>query len=163
MKKPSNNTPRQPVVPLVDIDGAIDLDDLDTQPQHIINWLANTPNKDLAAGKALRFRGMCLMLIGGLYPGAGIRVHRVGYSVESDFKTKGTTLYKMRSAFDMEAIYRITMIECDAGDESGYVWSRDNSGQGYTADEYCNLLELGADQLGHLMMFSICREGIQHW
>lgn len=139
----------------------MDLDD--AQPQHIIDWLENSPDKDLAAGKTLRFRGMCLMLIGRLYPRAKIRVHRLGCPADSDFMTKGTTLYKMRSAFDMKAIYRITMIECDAGDERDFVWSQNNAGQGYSADEYCNLLELGADQLGHLMMFSICREGIQCW
>lgn len=145
------------------MDGAVDMDT--AQPQGIIDWRANIPTPGPPhPGKTLRFRGMCLMLIGILYPGAKFRIHRLGHPKESDFKTKGSTLYKMRSAFDMEAIYRITMIECDACcNENEVFWSQDNAGLGFTADEYCNLLELGTDQLGALMMFSICRNGTHQW
>lgn len=115
------------------------------------------------AGKTVRFRGICLMNIGWLYSDANAYIHRIGAPVESSFEVKGTVLYGMRSAFAAEAIYRVTLSQCDAPDQSGIGWHSIDSGHGCTADEYCNLLELGKDCIGQLMMFTICRSGACFW
>lgn len=131
---------------------------------HLKHQELEDDNPNPVVRKTIRFRGVSLRTIGMVYPDADVLVHRLGEPVESDFEAKGGVLYSMRSAFDSQAIYRVTLTKCDAPNESSIYWSQSHlDGLGYTADGYCNLLELGGADLGQMMMFTICRNDLHFW
>ncbi|KAJ4423232.1 hypothetical protein N0V82_002093 [Gnomoniopsis sp. IMI 355080] len=136
-----------------DVEGAIVMDANEAEPPSIIGYCMKTQREEnirapvAAPGKTLRFRGSFLQNIGKIFPFADVYVHRIGDPVESDFELKGIILYKMRSVLDAQAIYRITLNKCDAANQNGIIWDPQHSGHDYSADDYCNLLELGKEKI----------------
>lgn len=112
-----------------------------------------------------RFQGCCLELIGTFYPDADLAIHRIGDPEVNDFSIKGRNLTFLRSLTrDHKAIYRVTLSECDAPNQSCVGWSRGAlGGRGFTADDFCNLLELGSDQVGKMMMITVKKDGVVAW
>ncbi|KAJ4387916.1 hypothetical protein N0V93_008519 [Gnomoniopsis smithogilvyi] len=166
------SVPRQEAVhqdAVIDGEDATEVGDAD--PEYIIGYWpksqqqqGNVPSPVVAGGRTLRFRGSFMPNIGKVFPYADVYIHRVGAPLETDFEVKGSILFGMRSAFDPQAIYRVTLTKCDAGVEHGIIWNLQNStDQGYTADEYCNMLELGESHFRRMMMFTIHERGLRYW
>lgn len=161
-------SPGQHAIPSVEDSPGMEADEAEPGLSIIGYCLKTQQQADISApvagtGRTLRFRGSFLLNIGKMFPCSDVCVHRIGDPVESDFEVKGTVLYGMRSVFDAQPIYRITLSKCDIANENGILWNLQDSGHGFTADDYCNLLELGKDYLGDLMMLAINMRGMRCW
>lgn len=117
-------------------------------------------------GSTFRFRGLALAIIGQLFPEAHFEIHRVGYPEETDFSPVGTELVEKLTDIDTESIFRVTMTQCDTPREAEgpLFWSKMNTYPGcLTAEEYGNILKLGRDGLGKIMLLTFCDDRNHSW
>lgn len=131
----------------------------------VTNQNAATPNPPIRGGTC-RFRGLSLAVIGQLFPNAHFEIHRIGYPKEFDFTPVGSELAIMHALIDAEAMFRVTMTQCDTPCESEgpLFWSKRLSvPEGLTADEYCKILELGQPRLGKIILFTYCSQQNRSW
>ncbi|ROW04896.1 hypothetical protein VMCG_04904 [Cytospora schulzeri] len=101
-----------------------------------------------------------------LFPNAHFDIHRIGYSTDADFRLVGRDLEVMLALIDPEAIFRVTMTQCDTptGSEGPLVWSwKHASRNSLTAEEYGNILKLGQPSLGKLVLFTYCTRQNHSW
>lgn len=130
------------------------------------------PNQAAAApappvrGGTCRFRGLALELIGQLFPNARFEIHRIGFPNECNMSPVGSDLVAFHALIDIEALFRVTMIQCDTpGEPEGPVfWSKTLSlHNGLTADEYCNILKLGQPGLGNMILYTFRALHYRSW
>lgn len=133
---------------------------------------SRVPNQEAATpappvrGGTCRFRGLALALIGQLFPNARFEIHRIGFPNECNMSQVGSDLAAMHALIDTEAMFRVTMTQCDTPVEAEgpLVWSRRLSlPNGLTADEYCNILKLGQPGLGNMILFTYCARQNHSW
>lgn len=115
--------------------------------------------------KKLRFRASCVAPLGAFYPDATVHVHKMGYAdPNGNLQSKASNFYGIHHIVDPAATFRITMVSCDAPAETLVGWHRDEySAEAFTADEFCDILKLGDEDLGELMMFTICEKEARAW
>lgn len=130
----------------------------------IVTVVPKLDNRPAAAGgKTLRLRGMSLPALGALFPNADFHIHRVNGGKEGDFETRGEVLCTVHDIIDLAAIFRVTMTRCDEPAESIIGWNKVFFAEAFTTQEFCNVLELGGEGLGKMMMLTVYTEMERAW
>lgn len=94
-------------------------------------------------------------------------MRRMQFDDPTELEYKGNVFVLLRSIVNEQATYRLSITRCDAPNESSLGWSTRMSNHGdYSADDFCNLLDLALNQehLGKLIMITIRQSsGLRAW